>query len=293
MIPHTGFELLASAQYTGANNARYLTPYTTVSAGVSRKLGPGRLTVFGTNLFNTSSGTFSTLQFAQPLPLARRRQRFVRRTQSLTPRTWNVNYTLAVGKNAENASPLEGQAEAAARAAGSGGTEQSNGGPGGPGSGTGLGGPGGPGSGTGGGRFRNVLPPGGDPFGLATNTNCDAQAQDIARPVLQMLRAYVGAYESHKTLPSTNGFTITMHTLPSQNKPAYWLDLEPENLQSSILSGRVRSLFACSYITTLGADQAKARGIETTSRVFLGYAPGIGIFSVVPRQLPPGGGSAR
>jgi len=292
LIPRTGLELLASAQYTGANNARYLTPYTTVAAGVSRALGPGRITVFGTNLFNTSAGKFSTLQFAQPLPLQGGGSALFAGL-SLTPRTWNVNYTLAVGKNAENASPLEQQAEAAARAAGSAGTEQSNGGPGGPGSGTGLGGPGGPGSGTGGGRLRNVLPAGGDPFGLASNQYCDAHAQDVARPVLQMLRGYVGAYEAHKTLPATTGFTITTHTISGQNKPAYWLDLEPENLQSSILSGRVRSLFACSYITTLGADQAQARGIETTSRVFLGYAPGIGIFSVVPRQLPPGGGNAR
>jgi hypothetical protein len=153
-----------------------------------------------------------------------------------------------------------------------------------------MGGPGGPGSGTGGGRFRNVLPQGADPFSLARNASCTAQAQDTAQPVLQMMRDYVKAYEAHEALPQTPNFNVTAHP---QTTPPYWLDFEPIDLQTSPLAGRVRFIFACAYVAILTPEQAQARGIVTEKGVFFGYAPGVGIFRVLPRQLPAGGGTVR
>ena len=59
-----------NARYVGANNNQRIAPYTLVNPGVSHKLGIGRITVFASNLFNTESGCFSTLQYAQPIALS-------------------------------------------------------------------------------------------------------------------------------------------------------------------------------------------------------------------------------
>ncbi|MGH7661286.1 MAG: hypothetical protein ACRENA_10290, partial [Vulcanimicrobiaceae bacterium] len=283
LVPKTRLELLLSGQYTGSNNNRELAPFTTVAAGLSHPLGPGHLTLFATNLFNTEAGTFSTLQFAQPIPLAGGGVTSFA-AYPLPPRTYNISYTFALGKGATASSTLEEQAQEASRA----NVAPSE--PGGPGSGTGMGGPGGPGSGTGGGRFRNVLPQGGDPFALARNANCTEQAQDTARPVLQMMRDYVKAYEARQPLPQTPNFTVTAHP---GSTPPYWLDFEPTDLQSSPLAGRVRYIFACAYVAILTPQQAQDHGITTDKGVFFGYAPGVGIFRVLPRELPSGGGQVR
>ncbi|MBV8150291.1 MAG: hypothetical protein JOY59_01940, partial [Candidatus Eremiobacteraeota bacterium] len=337
VLPHSGLEFLANAQYTGSNNNRYLTPYTTVSAGLSHAFGQGRLTLFETNLFNAVSGEFSTLAFAEPQPVSGGGVLFFA-ANPLTPRQISLNYAINVGKGARPAqSTLQQQARAAERAAGGG----PGGAPGGPG---GAGGSGAPRP-----EFRrNVLPAGGDPFSLATdNPLCNAEAQDIARPLLEGLRTYVTAYEKKETLPPTPGFTITAHTAASGAAVPYWLEIRPEGAggprppgaqgesqrrtragstenveisganviapspqpsavepvpsprpsgerrQANPNAARFRAIFACEYIATLTPDEAKAKGIDTNGRVFMGYAPGIGIFGVQPRQLPQGGGSLR
>lgn len=313
-LPHNGFELLANGQYTGANNNRYLTPYTTVSWGISHAFGPGRLTLFETNAFNAESGEFSTLQYAQPVPVSGGGVVFFA-ANPLLPRTISLNYTVAVGKGAQKSpSVLASAARLAAR--------QNGGGSGGP--------PGGPG------QFRrNVLPAGGDPFALATdNQLCNAAAQEIAKPLLDGLRAYVTAYENKQPLPPTGEYTVIVHTTAPGSAPAYWLEIRPPlppgaapgaarrnpqqgGSQNVAIEGapvitpspnpsgspgprrrgegpeRFRAILACEYIATLTPDQAKAKGIDTNGRVFMGYAPGIGIFGVQPRQLPQGGGSLR
>jgi hypothetical protein len=321
-LPHSGLELLANAQYTGANNNRYLVPYTTVNWGLSHPLGPGRLTLFETNAFNAVAGEFSTLEYAEPVPVSGGGVVFFA-ANPLLPRTISLNYTLALGKGAR---PAPSSLQAQARFAGRGG----GGGPGEVGPGADrpriLAGPGGPG------RFRrNVLPAGGDPFALATdNPMCNAEAQEIARPLLEALRAYVTAYEKHEPLPPTPGYTLTAHATAAGSAVPYWLEIRPEGLRSPgrsaregsspnvAISGapvatppppspqpsatprlrgagpaRFRAIVACGYISLVTADEAKAKGIVTNGRVFMGYAPGVGIFGVLPRQLPQGGGSLR
>ena len=325
-LPHSGIELLANAQYTGANNNRYLVPYTTVNWGISRALGQGRLTLFESNAFNAVSGDFSTLAYAEPVPVSGGGVVFFA-ANPLLPRTISVNYTINVGKGARPAlSSLQQQARVAGRDGG--------------------GGPGGPG-GPRGGPFqfrRNVLPSGGDPFSLATdNPMCNAQAQEIAKPLLDRLHAYVTAYERKTALPETPGYVVTAHTAAAGSAIPYWLEIRPEGLgppgqrgpgenrafgggrssQNVAISGapvvtpspaaspqpsssprpqgqrrgegpeRFRAIIGCTYIADLTTEEAKAKGIDTNGRVFMGYAPGIGIFGVQPRQLPQGGGSLR
>ena len=67
--PWSGIEFLANARYVGPNNNQRLAPFTLVNLGLSHSLGMGRITLFASNLFNTESGYFSTLQYAQPIPL--------------------------------------------------------------------------------------------------------------------------------------------------------------------------------------------------------------------------------
>ena len=306
-LPHNGFELLANAQYTGGNNNRYLVPYTTVNWGISHAFGPGRLTLFESNAFNAVSGEFSTLAYAEPVPVSGGGVVFFA-ANPLLPRTISLNYTVAVGKGAQRSpSTLAQQARIAARASG----------------GEGPGGPRGPAP-----FRRNVLPQGGDPFSLATdNPMCNAEAQDIARPLLEGLRAYVTAYEAKQPLPPTGEFTIVAHTTAAGSSVPYWLEIRPQappggqqrrfperqsSSQNVTVAGapvitpspaatrprgegpqRFRAILACEYIATFTPDEAKAKGIDTSGRVFMGYAPGIGIFGVMPRQLPQGGGSLR
>ncbi|HTX03010.1 MAG TPA: TonB-dependent receptor, partial [Candidatus Acidoferrales bacterium] len=340
-LPQSGFELLANAQYTGTNNNRYLDPYTTVAWGISHAFGPGRLTLFETNAFNAESGEFSTLLYANPVPVSGGGVVFFA-ANPLLPRTISLNYTVAVGKGAQKSpSTLASAARMAERAAG--------GGPGG--GGPNVGGPGGfrgPGGGPGG-FHRNVLPVGGDPFALATdNPLCNAEAQEIAKPLLDGLRAYVTAYENKQPLPPTGEYTVIAHTTAPGSAVPYWLEIRPQlppggppggprrfqqqgSSKNVAISGapeitpspgaspvtsptsapspqpsgspgerrrgegpeRFRAIIACEYIAVLTPDEAKAKGIDTNGRVFMGYAPGIGIFGVQPRQLPQGGGSLR
>jgi len=151
--------------------------------------------------------------------------------------------------------------------------------------GSGQGGPGGPGSGTAPLLdIHNVLPRGGDPFGVANNPKCDAQKQSAVKPVLEMLRKYVSAYDARKPLPSTGEFTIAPHRSSEHAKPAYWLDVEPKDVAELVKSREVDAIFTCSYITVLREDEGRDHGIATQGkRVFLGYSPAIGLFSAVPR----------
>ncbi|MBV8602150.1 MAG: TonB-dependent receptor [Candidatus Eremiobacteraeota bacterium] len=326
-LPRSNFELLANAQYTGSNNNRYLVPFTTVNAGISHPVGQGRVTLFVSNLFNAVSGDFSTLQYAEPVPVSGGGVVFFA-ANPLTPRQINVNYTVTVGKGAQRVqSPLAQNAQFAARQA-SGGPEGARG----------PGGPGGPGGGPGGflANFRpNVLPPGGDPFALAlSNPLCNAEAQEIAKPILERMRAYVTAFEKspNETPVTAEGYVVTPHLLPAGSKIPYWIEFRPENagrgpglggppgsspnvkIEGAPVStpaprpsataqaerqgqnpnaGRFRAILACQYFTPFTQEEANAKGIVTNGRVFLGYAPGIGIFGVQPRQLPQGGGSLR
>ncbi len=95
-LPRSGIELLGNAQYTGSNNQQNLGPYATVSAGISHAFGPGQVTLFENNVFNTYGGVFATDAFAAPLPLSSGAS-FETAATPLVPRTVNLSYVVNLG----------------------------------------------------------------------------------------------------------------------------------------------------------------------------------------------------
>ncbi|MGH7728702.1 MAG: hypothetical protein ACREM2_07930, partial [Vulcanimicrobiaceae bacterium] len=95
-LERSATELLATVQYTGANNQQNLGPYATVSAGIAHGLGPGRLTVFENNMFNTYGGVFATNLYAVPVPLSDGSS-IVLPARPLLPRSIYAQYSLAFG----------------------------------------------------------------------------------------------------------------------------------------------------------------------------------------------------
>ncbi len=117
--PWSGMELLANAHYVGANNNQRIAPYTLVNLGLSHKLGIGQLTVFASNLFDTESGSFSTLQYAQPIALSGGGQLLQAATPN-APRQYNVSFSFNTGARSGagySRGPRAGAAQTGATAA--------------------------------------------------------------------------------------------------------------------------------------------------------------------------------
>ncbi len=89
-------ELLANAHYVGANNNQYIAPYVTVNLGVSHPFGPGRITLFAANLFNTETALFSTEQYAVPIPLSGGGE-LLQAARPNPPRSYTVTYSFNTG----------------------------------------------------------------------------------------------------------------------------------------------------------------------------------------------------
>jgi hypothetical protein len=202
LLPRSKTELLANAQYTGPNNFQNLGGYVVVAAGISHDFGPGRLTFFENNMFNTYGGSFSTEQYSRPLPLS---DGFVLPTAAfpLTPRTFSMSYTVNVG------GPRPVPALGPVASSPSRQVAQQN-----------------PF------RFTTPEPPpaGADPLGLATSRSaCDADAQAAAKPVLDSLRSYVTAYEAKSpTLPTMDFLDVVPHVATVDPAIPWYLELRPK-----------------------------------------------------------------
>ncbi len=331
LLPRSGLELLANAQYTGANNQQNLGPYVNVSFGVSHKFGPGQLTLFENNAFNTYGGDFATDAFAQPLPLSNGDTLYTAATP-LTPRTIFLSYAMAVGGPAPGpafrqfarGSQLAAQATPSPQATG--GPRRAQ-------------------------RFTsNPPPPGVDPLTMATSRDsCTADAQAAAGPMYAALRAYIAAYAAGGKPVNVPNLTLAAHKATADPAIPYYLDLRPDlprppgagpgfgsgpgfgrgnrdnpggppggppggdvvaqsapppespdaqaarrSFQNSPAVKAFRGFIGCSYVTILSSDDAKAKGIAPEGgRPGLIYVPMIGIVFVQPFQLPQGGGSLR
>ena len=359
-IPRSGIELLATAQYTGANNQQNIGPYTTVAAGISHGFGPGVLTLFENNVFNTYGGEFATDAGDDPLPLSEGAGELRTIANPLTPRTVSLSYTMNLG------GPKPGPAFASvSRSLAQAPAPNPSGSPGAPGGGLG--------------RLQAVPPPAGtDPLSLATSrTECTADQQTEATPVLTAFHAYVTAYEAKTTLPDVPNFTITPQVPKTVASIPYYLEVRPNlrppgapqgadggagggaggnggfggrrggeggggeggpggpgggggfggpggpggepggpvvvNPSSGGNNGRpqltqaqrdafrnspafkaFRGFSSCTYVTVLSSSDAKAEGIDTTTRgPRLLYVPTIGFVFVRPPELPTGGGSLK
>ena len=209
VLPRSGTELLANAQFTGANNQQNLGPHIVVSAGISHGFGPGRMTLFENNIFGTYGGTFATDENAAPLPLSQGAGILRTAATPLTPRTLTLSYAISLG-GPKPGTALASVATAAQRLAlaapqPSGATPPSAN------------------------RFIPVPPPPGvDPLSLATErTSCDADAQKKSATFLEGTRAYVAAYEAKTTLPEIANIDVIAHVAIVDPTVPYYLELRP------------------------------------------------------------------
>ena len=210
--PWSGTEFLANARYVGPNNNQRLTPYTLVNVGLSHALGIGRITVFASNLFNTESGYFSTLQYAQPIPLSGGGT-LIQAANPNPPRQYTLTYSFNTGarpgagfsRGAASGSTRGSQAAAAAQ------NQQPRG--------------------LGFGRLNFVPPPPGvDPLTVAASRQeCAADLRPEAQKVLAQLGAAASAYAAGQPLPPVEGLTVTAHGDP---KASWYLGLAPAIPQS-------------------------------------------------------------
>lgn len=216
--PWSGLELLANARYVGPNNNQRIAPYTLVNLGLSHKLGIGQLTVFASNLFNTESGNFSTLQYAQPIALSGGGQLLQAATPN-APRQYTVSFSFNTGarSGAGYSRGPRGAGGTPAAAAGAGGPQQ---------------------RGLGFGQLKFVPPPAGtDVLALAASARpeCTADLQPLATAALAQLRAAGAAYAGGApTLPEVSGVNVTPHGDP---KGTWWLALGP-NIPANLLPQR-------------------------------------------------------
>lgn len=313
-LPRSGLELLGNVQYTGANNQQNLPPYAIVTLGASRAVGPGLLTVFESNVFNTFGYEFATYANGVPLPL-NGGGNLVTVGRPLAPRQLNFAYTLKIG------APRPGAAIRSVAQVPSPSPSASPRG------------------------FRLNLatpPPGADALSVATSReSCTADDQKLAAPILAEIRSYVAAYEAKQNPPQPKGFEIVAH--PSGT--SYFLELRARapqgapgaagpgvrggpppggfdrngsgpppvgppgggpifvqsqapnpalrrQIQNNPQFQAFRAFFGCAYLSALSAEDAAAKGIVVQrGRPAVYYAPGTGLFVVRPPQLPQGGGS--
>lgn len=327
--PKSGTEFLVNAQWTGANNFQNLGSYIVANAGISHNMGPGRLTLFENNVFNTDAGKFTTDAYAQPIRLSNGTNLSVAAIP-LTPRTIALSYSFTIGgpRPPASLSPASLIPAASKTVAGS---PSSGGGP------RGL-------------QIRPVPPPAGvDPLSVAADReSCTADARKVAEPLLDALKRYVAAYEAKSTVTDIESVTVTSHPIVAGALP-YYLELRPKFAGAAGASAGSRGpsgspggsgfggrgegnpgegpfqppagvppsgarpaggpsqggqpppqfrtfagFLGCAYVTAMSADEAKAKGIELQQgRPGLFYAPSIGIVAVRPPELPQGGGSVK
>jgi hypothetical protein len=218
LLPRSGIEMLANAQYVGANNQQNIGPYVSVSFGISHKFGPGQLTLFENNAFNAYAGEFASDSFALPQPLSNGAEYRVAGTP-LTPRTIFLSYAAAIGGPAPGpafrqfqrggggnrlaqAAPAP-QAEASPSATASGAPARPQ-------------------------RFTsNPPPPGVDPlsFDTARTQTCTADAQAASKPIYDGLRAWIAAYEKGEKPVDVPNFTIVSHKTPAGSPVPYYLEI--------------------------------------------------------------------
>ena len=209
LLPRSGIELLANAQYTGANNQQNIGPYVNVSFGVSHRFGPGQMTLFENNAFNTYAGDFASDSFAQPLALSTGGT-YLTAATPLTPRTIFLSYAVVVGGPAPGPAFRFARGSRLAQAAAPEPSPSPSANP------------------RRGQRAftSNPPPPGVDPLSLATTRDtCDAQAQSIAQPIYAALKTYVAAYEGNTKLPDVPNTTIVAHRTSVDPTVPYYLEL--------------------------------------------------------------------
>ncbi|HEY4432999.1 MAG TPA: TonB-dependent receptor, partial [Candidatus Cybelea sp.] len=298
--PHSMFEWLADAQYTGRNNPNNLPAYTTFDAGVTATLHYGTLTLAASNITNTYAGIFSSPKNAVPyttlagyvIPNIAR---------PLQPSQVSVTYTARFGPGAVSSQSTSAYNPTRARGGGRGGFGSGGfgggpegGPPGGPGGPPGGGPPGGgpPGGGGSGQRpFFAALPtsPPTDPLAVVADSNrCNTDDAAKARVLSNELKAYVARIDAAKTAagypatmtaPEIADASVTYHGLGS----TYALTIVPKG------TTRVRALAGCFSLHIARAADVTQRQLYApqTTLLFapqLLFTPSVGLYFVARQQ---------
>jgi hypothetical protein len=175
----------------------------------------GRITVFASNLFNTESGNFSTLQYAQPIALSGGGT-LLQAANPNPPRQYTVSYSFNTGARA-GAGFARGAGSGArgSQTVGAAGTQNQQRGN------------------LGFGRLNFIPPPPGvDPLSIAASrTECTADLKPEATKVLASIGAAATAYAAGQPVPAVEGITVTPHGDP---KGTWYLGLGP-NIPQSVL----------------------------------------------------------
>ncbi len=216
-LPRSGLELLASVQYTGANNQQNLGPYATFAAGLSHGFGPGVVTLFENNVFDTYGAYFATDANVAPLPLSQGGGEYRTAATPLAPRTISVSYTVGVGGPKPGPAIASVSSRAVAQAPPPAPSPNPSGSPNAR-------------RGGGFGRLQAVPPPPGtDPLSLAVSRDsCTTDAQTSATPLFAAIRSYVSAYEAKQKPPDVPGIEVVAHTASADPSVPYYLELRPQ-----------------------------------------------------------------
>jgi hypothetical protein len=200
--PPSGLEFIANAQYVGVNNSQHLAPYVNVSFGVTHPAGIGMLTLFETNAFNNQTGLFSTLNGAQPEPLAGGAFLLVA-ANPLPPRTIQLSYSINTGARAgAGYARVPGLRGASLRQSAAASATPAPAAP----------------RGLGFGELHFIPPPAvSDPLALAASRpECTADLQPLATAALAQLRAAAAAFAAGTSpLPEVAGINVTPHGDPA------------------------------------------------------------------------------
>jgi hypothetical protein len=292
--PHSMFEWLADAQYTGRNNPNNLPAYTTFDAGVTANLNFGTLTLAASNITNTYAGIFSSPKNAVPYTTL---AGYVIPTiaRPLQPSQISVTYTARFGPGATNSQSSSAYNPARSRSGGRGGFGAFGGGFGGEGGpppgGPPAGGPNGNGGGSGQRPFFAPLPtsPPADPLAVAADpSRCNADDSAKAKALSDELKAYVARIEAAKSAagypatmaaPAIADASVTYHGLGS----TYALTIVPKG------TTRLRALAGCFALHIARADDVTQRKLYApqTTLFFapqLSFMPAVGLYFVARQQ---------
>lgn len=263
--PHSIFEWMADAQYTGRNNPNNLPAYTTFDAGATARLHYGSLTFAASNITDTYGGVFSGPQNA--VPYVTLGGTLIDTTaRPLAPRTYSVTYAVKMGEGAaqmQSTSPSPGLPQRGGRGFG----------------------PGGPGGG-GFGRAMSPLPtaPPSDPLAVVADAQrCSGDNVAKAQAISAEAKAFVaqieaaksgGSYPATMAAPANADATLTYHPMGA----TYAVTIAPRGTG-------LRALFGCFALHVARADDVTSRNLYApSSPVFfvpqLTYMPSVGLYFV-------------
>ncbi|MDQ2817753.1 MAG: TonB-dependent receptor [Candidatus Eremiobacteraeota bacterium] len=271
--PHSAIEWLADAQYVSRNNRNNLPGYVTADAGASVDFAHGALTVSESNVFNKYGYAFASSAYSAGLPTVGTGA-LSTIARPLSPRQFNLTYSVKVGSQVGAAARNSANALASAR-------DNPSQRPGG-------GGPRG---------FVASLAPypttaPADPFAADTGRpSCSPEAARAAAPTLAAMKAYADAVRAAKTqagypaalpasMPQVPGFSVGYHSL----RDSYALTFSPLTMTS------MRAFISCAAVHVGQLEQAAALHlyVPDSSSFFrspLAYTPAVGLYIVRRPQV--------